>query len=105
MAEPAVTEIRVPGPRPLRLLEWKVPLGAAVQIGSVLALCAPLPPAPRPGAPGPPPASAAAAPAQGARSGASARPQRAGSELRLKAERPGVVRELCARPGQVVAPG
>ncbi|KYO35419.1 RNA polymerase II subunit A C-terminal domain phosphatase isoform A [Alligator mississippiensis] len=67
MAEPAVTEIRVPGPRPLRLLEWKVPLGAAVQIG--------------------------------------ARPQRAGSELRLKAERPGVVRELCARPGQVVAPG
>ncbi|XP_075273156.1 RNA polymerase II subunit A C-terminal domain phosphatase isoform X1 [Opisthocomus hoazin] len=86
-----VTELRAPGPRPLRLLEWKVSVGAAVQIGSVLALCAPLPPAPRP--------AAAATP------GASTRPQRAGPERKLKAERPGVVRELCARPGQVVAPG
>ncbi|XP_051467090.1 RNA polymerase II subunit A C-terminal domain phosphatase isoform X2 [Apus apus] len=92
-----ITEIRAPGPRPLRLLEWKVSVGAAVQIGSVLALCAPLPPAPRPaaGPAAPPPAS----------SGASTRPQRAGPERKLKAERPGVVRELCARPGQVIAPG
>ncbi|XP_069709866.1 RNA polymerase II subunit A C-terminal domain phosphatase isoform X1 [Phaenicophaeus curvirostris] len=89
-AEGPITEIRAPGPRPLRLLEWKVSVGAAVQIGSVLALCAPLPPAPRPAAP--PPA-------------APARPPRAGPERRLKAERPGVVRELCARPGQVIAPG
>ncbi|XP_074685889.1 RNA polymerase II subunit A C-terminal domain phosphatase isoform X2 [Strix aluco] len=92
-----ITEIRAPGPRPLRLLEWKVSVGAAVQIGSVLALCAPLPPTPRPaaGPAAPPPAA----------SGASTRPQRAGPERKLKAERPGVVRELCARPGQVVAPG
>ncbi|XP_054020003.1 RNA polymerase II subunit A C-terminal domain phosphatase [Dryobates pubescens] len=83
-----ITEIRAPGPRPLRLLEWKVSVGTAVQIGSVLALCAPLPPAP-------PPASG----------GASGRPQRPGPERKLKAERPGVVRELCARPGQVIAPG
>lgn len=92
-----ITEIRAPGPRPLRLLEWKVSVGAAVQIGSVLALCAPVPPAPRPaaGPTTPPPAA----------SGASTRPQRAGPERKLKAERPGVVRELCARPGQVIAPG
>ncbi|XP_068023834.1 RNA polymerase II subunit A C-terminal domain phosphatase isoform X2 [Melanerpes formicivorus] len=83
-----ITEIRAPGPRPLRLLEWKVSVGTAVQIGSVLALCAPLPPAL-------PPASG----------GASGRPQRVGPERKLKAERPGVVRELCARPGQVIAPG
>ncbi|XP_021243234.1 RNA polymerase II subunit A C-terminal domain phosphatase [Numida meleagris] len=87
-----IAEIRAPGPRPLRLLEWKVSVGAAVQIGSVLALCAPLPPAPRP---------VAAPPG----SGPSPRPQRAGPERKLKAERPGVVRELCARPGQVIAPG
>ncbi|XP_064362983.1 RNA polymerase II subunit A C-terminal domain phosphatase isoform X1 [Dromaius novaehollandiae] len=96
-----IAEIRAPGPRPLRLLEWKVSVGAAVQIGSVLALCSPLPPAPRPAAaaaPGP-----AAPPPAG--SGASTRPQRAGAERKLKAERPGVVRELCARPGQVIAPG
>ncbi|XP_052553845.1 RNA polymerase II subunit A C-terminal domain phosphatase isoform X2 [Tympanuchus pallidicinctus] len=87
-----IAEIRAPGPRPLRLLEWKVSVGAAVQIGSVLALCAPLPPAPRP-----------AAASQG--SGAGPRPQRSSTERKLKAERPGVVRELCARPGQVIAPG
>ncbi|XP_074908193.1 RNA polymerase II subunit A C-terminal domain phosphatase [Buteo buteo] len=92
-----IAEIRAPGPRPLRLLEWKVSVGTAVQIGSVLALCAPLPPPPRPSA-------AAAAPPPSA-SGASTRPQRAGPERKLKAERPGVVRELCARPGQVIAPG
>ncbi|KAM9025666.1 RNA polymerase II subunit A C-terminal domain phosphatase isoform 1-T1 [Ara ararauna] len=90
-----IAEIRAPGPRPLRLLEWKVSVGAAVQIGSVLALCAPLPPAPRPATAAPPPAA----------SGASTRPQRAGPERKLKAERPGVVRELCVRPGQVISPG
>ncbi|XP_074939967.1 RNA polymerase II subunit A C-terminal domain phosphatase isoform X4 [Phalacrocorax aristotelis] len=100
-----ITEIRAPGPRPLRLLEWKVSVGTAVQIGSVLALCAPLPPAPRP--PASPGSAAAAAPPPPAASGASTRPaqQRAGPERKLKAERPGVVRELCARPGQVIAPG
>ncbi|XP_071592384.1 RNA polymerase II subunit A C-terminal domain phosphatase [Heliangelus exortis] len=86
-----ITEIRAPGPRPLRLLEWKVSVGAAVQIGSVLALCAPMPPVPPPDASG--------------TSGTSTRPQRAGVERKLKAERPGVVRELCALPGQVIAPG
>ncbi|XP_068787708.1 RNA polymerase II subunit A C-terminal domain phosphatase isoform X1 [Struthio camelus] len=96
-----ITEIRAPGPRPLRLLEWKVSVGAAVQIGSLLALCSPVPPAPRPAGP-----AAAAPPTAGpAGSGASTRPQRAGPERKLKAERPGVVRELCARPGQVIAPG
>lgn len=95
-----VTEIRAPGPRPLRLLEWKVSVGAAVQIGSVLALCAPLPPAPRPAAP---PGAGAATTATA--TAGSPRPQRAAAERKLKAERPGVVRELCARPGQVVAPG
>uniref|UniRef100_A0A672TT03 RNA polymerase II subunit A C-terminal domain phosphatase n=1 Tax=Strigops habroptila TaxID=2489341 RepID=A0A672TT03_STRHB len=94
-AAAGVAIIRAPGPRPLRLLEWKVSVGAAVQIGSVLALCAPLPPAPRPATAAPPPAA----------SGASTRPQRAGPERKLKAERPGVVRELCVRPGQVIAPG
>ncbi|CAM5110462.1 unnamed protein product [Natator depressus] len=87
----AVTEIRVPGPRALRLLEWKVSAGAAVKIGSLLALCAPLPP----------PGRAATPPAQGP----GARPPRGAAERRVKAERPGVVRELCARPGQVIAPG
>lgn len=96
----SVAEIRAPGPRPLRLLEWKVSVGAAVQIGSVLALCAPLPPPPAPR-----PAGPAAAPLPPAASGASAPPQRGGPERRLRAERPGVVRELCARPGQVIAPG
>uniref|UniRef100_A0A8C5SZZ2 RNA polymerase II subunit A C-terminal domain phosphatase n=1 Tax=Malurus cyaneus samueli TaxID=2593467 RepID=A0A8C5SZZ2_9PASS len=66
-------------PAPLRLLEWEGVGGTAVQIGSVLALCAPLPPAP------PPP--------------------RGGAERERRAERPGVVRELCARPGQVITPG
>uniref|UniRef100_A0A8C8RKC6 RNA polymerase II subunit A C-terminal domain phosphatase n=1 Tax=Pelusios castaneus TaxID=367368 RepID=A0A8C8RKC6_9SAUR len=87
----AVTEIRVPGPRALRLLEWKVSAGAAVKIGSLLALCAPLPP----------PGRAATPPAQGP----GARAPRVAAERRVKAERPGVVRELCARPGQVIAPG
>lgn len=85
----AVAEVRCPGPGPLRLLEWKVAAGAAVRIGSVLAVCE----------------AAASAPPIGAA------PARAGSggcvraERRLRSERAGVVRELCAQPGQVVAPG
>uniref|UniRef100_G3TL65 RNA polymerase II subunit A C-terminal domain phosphatase n=1 Tax=Loxodonta africana TaxID=9785 RepID=G3TL65_LOXAF len=67
-----VADVHCPGPAPLRLLEWKVTAGAAVRIGSVLAVCAPEPPV---------------------------------SERRLRSERAGVVRELCAQPGQVVAPG
>lgn len=85
----AVAEVRCPGPGPLRLLEWRVAAGAAVRIGSVLAVCE---------------AAASAQPAGPA-------PARAGAggcvraERRLKSERAGVVRELCAQPGQVVAPG
>ncbi|CAD7679197.1 unnamed protein product [Nyctereutes procyonoides] len=85
----AVAEVRCPGPGPLRLLEWRVAAGAAVRIGSVLAVCE---------------AAASAQPAGPA-------PARAGSggcvraERRLRSERAGVVRELCAQPGQVVVPG
>lgn len=85
----AVAEVRCPGPGSLRLLEWKVAAGATVRIGSVLAVCE---------------AAASAPPAGPA-------PARAGSgscvraERRLRSERAGVVRELCAQPGQVVAPG
>lgn len=77
----AVAEVRCPGPGPLRLLEWRVAAGAAVRIGSVLAVCE----------------AAASAQPTGL---ASAR-----AERRLRSERAGVVRELCAQPGQVVAPG
>lgn len=80
-----VTEVRVPGPQPLRLLEWKVSAGAVVKIGSVLAVCAPIQGLARPGA-------------------EAGGPQRA-AERKVKAERPGVVRELCAQRGQVIAPG
>ncbi|XP_069894904.1 RNA polymerase II subunit A C-terminal domain phosphatase isoform X2 [Dipodomys merriami] len=90
----AVAEVRCPGPAPLRLLEWRVATGAAVRIGSVLAVCeAAAAAAAQP--PGPGPARAA--------SGGCVRAARA--ERRLKSERAGVVRELCAQPGQVVAPG
>ncbi|XP_036892031.1 RNA polymerase II subunit A C-terminal domain phosphatase isoform X1 [Sturnira hondurensis] len=85
----AVAEVRCPGPGPLRLLEWRVASGTTVRIGSVLAVCE---------------AASSAPPAGPA-------PARAGSggcvraERRLRSERAGVVRELCAQPGQVVAPG
>ncbi|XP_049756515.1 RNA polymerase II subunit A C-terminal domain phosphatase isoform X3 [Elephas maximus indicus] len=93
-----VADVHCPGPAPLRLLEWKVTAGAAVRIGSVLAVCAPEPPV---SAPGPPPAGPPrAAPVAGG-CGRAAR----GAERRLRSERAGVVRELCAQPGQVVAPG
>lgn len=75
----AGAEVRCPGPAPLRLLEWKVAAGAAVRIGSVLAVCE------------------AAGPEGGVRP---ARPER-----RLRSERAGVVRELCAQPGQLLPPG
>ncbi|KAL8182413.1 UNVERIFIED_CONTAM: hypothetical protein K2H54_056155 [Gekko kuhli] len=79
-----VTEVRVAGLQPLRLLEWKVSAGSAVKIGSVLAVCAPIQVVP-------------------------ARPSETGSprpaERKVKAERPGVVRELCAQRGQVIPPG
>ncbi|XP_029446683.1 RNA polymerase II subunit A C-terminal domain phosphatase isoform X3 [Rhinatrema bivittatum] len=91
----AVNEIRCPGPRPLRLLEWKVSRGAAVQIGSVLAVCLPLVA---------PPESPAAAACRRREESAVPRPQRA-AEKRLKSDRAGVVLELCAQPGQVIPPG
>uniref|UniRef100_H0XQT5 RNA polymerase II subunit A C-terminal domain phosphatase n=1 Tax=Otolemur garnettii TaxID=30611 RepID=H0XQT5_OTOGA len=87
-----VAEVRCPGPAPLRLLEWKVAVGAAVRIGSVLAVyeaAATAQPS------GPTPSRAA--------SGGSVRAARA--ERRLRSEHAGVVRELCVQPGQVVAPG
>ncbi|KAM9633463.1 RNA polymerase II subunit A C-terminal domain phosphatase isoform 2-T2 [Trichechus inunguis] len=94
----AVAEVRCPGPAPMRLLEWKVTTGAAVRIGSVLAVCTPEPPVPTlgPSPAGPPRAAPGAAGC-----GRAAR----GAERRLRSERAGVVRELCAQPGQVVAPG
>lgn len=88
-----VAEVRCPGPGPLRLLEWRVAAGETVRIGSVLAVFE----------------AAAAASASAQPSGLP--PVRAGSggcvraERRLRSERAGVVRELCAQPGQVVAPG
>lgn len=82
-----VTEILVPGPQPLRLLEWKVATGAAVKIGSVLAVCAPIQIPARPGASPIEPGLQRAA------------------ERKVKAERPGIVRELRAQPGQVIPPG
>ncbi|XP_030067799.1 RNA polymerase II subunit A C-terminal domain phosphatase isoform X2 [Microcaecilia unicolor] len=91
----AVNEIRCPGPRPLRLLEWKVNRGAAVQIGSVLAVCLPLV-APQPELP--------IATCKRREESAAPRPQRA-AEKRLKSDRAGVVLELCAQPGQVIPPG
>ncbi|KAK9403465.1 RNA polymerase II subunit A C-terminal domain phosphatase [Crotalus adamanteus] len=87
VAASEMTEILVPGPQPLRLLEWKVATGAAVKIGSVLAVCAPIQVPARPGESPIEPGS-----------------QRAG-ERKVKAERPGIVRELRAQPGQVIPPG
>ncbi|XP_042318823.1 RNA polymerase II subunit A C-terminal domain phosphatase isoform X2 [Sceloporus undulatus] len=78
-----VADIRVSGPQPLRLLEWKVSPGSAVKIGSVLAVCAPIHLPARPGTTA----------AEG------------GPTRKVKAERPGVVRELCAQLGRVIPPG
>ncbi|XP_032149674.1 RNA polymerase II subunit A C-terminal domain phosphatase isoform X5 [Sapajus apella] len=90
----AVAEVRCPGPTPLRLLEWRVAAGAAVRIGSVLAVFEAAAAAS---------AQPAGAPQSRAVSGGCVRPARA--ERRLRSERAGVVRELCAQPGQMVAPG
>ncbi|XP_069476750.1 RNA polymerase II subunit A C-terminal domain phosphatase [Ambystoma mexicanum] len=82
----AQCEVRCPGPRPLRLLEWRVNTGSAVQLGSVLALCRPIPVAPD----------------------TDSQPQHATAstaERRIKSDRAGVVLELCAQPGQVLPPG
>nr|XP_012644362.2 RNA polymerase II subunit A C-terminal domain phosphatase isoform X1 [Microcebus murinus] len=87
----AVAEVRCPGPAPLRS-QWRVAAGATVRIGSVLAVCEAAASA-QPS--GPAPSRAA--------SGSCVRSARA--ERRLRSERAGVVRELCAQPGQVVAPG
>ncbi|XP_069075882.1 RNA polymerase II subunit A C-terminal domain phosphatase [Pleurodeles waltl] len=78
-------EVRCPGQRPLRLLEWKVTTGAAVQLGSVLAVCRTIP-----------------ADTSNRRS---EEPLRVATERKVKSDRPGVVLELCAQPGQVVPPG
>lgn len=76
-------DIRCPGPRPLRLLQWKVAPGTAVRMGSVLALCVPV---------------AEKAADQNQRS------QRL-VEKKVKSDRVGVVQELCGQPGQVFPPG
>ncbi|XP_053571820.1 RNA polymerase II subunit A C-terminal domain phosphatase [Bombina bombina] len=82
-------EVRYPGPRPLRLMEWKVSVGGSVQIGSVLALGVSIP-------------------------GADAREQRVHDESgkphrvperKVKSDRAGVVLELCVQPGQVICTG
>nr|XP_005986895.1 PREDICTED: RNA polymerase II subunit A C-terminal domain phosphatase-like [Latimeria chalumnae] len=103
---PGVTEIRCPGSRPLRLLEWKVSLGTAVKSGSVLAVCVPIPDR---GERQPPPPPAAAAPCQGEElESCSSRPppsQQRQAERKVKSDRTGVVKELCCQPGQVIPPG
>ncbi|XP_029370801.1 RNA polymerase II subunit A C-terminal domain phosphatase isoform X1 [Echeneis naucrates] len=68
------------GAVPLRLLEWKVKPGSLVNVDSVLALCAPIPPEKG--------SEAARLP-----------------EKKVKADRAGVVKELCCQLGQVIPPG
>ncbi|KAM5158466.1 RNA polymerase II subunit A C-terminal domain phosphatase [Mantella aurantiaca] len=83
-------EVRFPGPRPLRLLEWKVSTGMSVQIGSVLALGVTIPAADSREQRGPPEEAG--------------RPHRP-PERKVKSDRAGVVLELCVRPGQVICAG
>ncbi|XP_063307729.1 RNA polymerase II subunit A C-terminal domain phosphatase isoform X2 [Pelobates fuscus] len=85
-------EVRLPGARPLRLLEWKVSVGVSVQIGSVLAV----------GVTIPAPESREHHGQQEDTTGA--RPPRP-PERKVKSDRAGVVLELCAQPGQVIAAG
>uniref|UniRef100_A0A8C8CDX2 RNA polymerase II subunit A C-terminal domain phosphatase n=1 Tax=Oncorhynchus tshawytscha TaxID=74940 RepID=A0A8C8CDX2_ONCTS len=73
-------------PRPMRLLEWKVKPGSLVNVDSVLALCAPIPPEKESGSHPP------------------EQPNRL-SEKKLKSDRAGVVKELCCQIGQVISPG
>ncbi|XP_074129533.1 RNA polymerase II subunit A C-terminal domain phosphatase isoform X2 [Sminthopsis crassicaudata] len=125
----AVTEIRCPGPRPLRLLEWKVAAGTAVQIGTVLAVCLPIVPPAGGEAGALPPCNARRRAGEGEgegggggegsphlcgnqrgepspcpEAGGCGRTQRL-AERRVKSERAGVVLELCVQRGQVVPPG
>ncbi|XP_072008488.1 RNA polymerase II subunit A C-terminal domain phosphatase isoform X1 [Engystomops pustulosus] len=81
-------DVRFPGPRPMRLLEWKVSTGMSVQIGSVLALGVTIQEAKE------------KRPSQDE----AGRPHRA-PERKVKSERAGVVLELCVTPGQVVCAG
>ncbi|XP_040209782.1 RNA polymerase II subunit A C-terminal domain phosphatase isoform X1 [Rana temporaria] len=85
-------EVRFPGPRPMRLLEWKVSTGTSVQIGSVLALGLNIPTAESREKRGPQEEAAVG------------RPHRP-PERKVKSDRAGVVLELCVRPGQVVCAG
>ncbi|KAK5855435.1 hypothetical protein PBY51_005536 [Eleginops maclovinus] len=76
-----VAEIRWPITAiPLRLLEWKVKPGSLVNVDSVLALCAPI--------------------AQDKGAETARLP-----EKKVKADRAGVVKELCCQLGQVIPPG
>ncbi|XP_051826520.1 RNA polymerase II subunit A C-terminal domain phosphatase isoform X2 [Antechinus flavipes] len=125
----AVTEIRCPGPRPLRLLEWKVAAGTAVQIGTVLAVCLPIVPPAGGEAGALPPCNTRRRAGEGEgegggggegsphlcgnqrgepspcpEAGGCGRTQRL-AERRVKSERAGVVLELCVQRGQVVPPG
>ncbi|KAE8598149.1 hypothetical protein XENTR_v10016738 [Xenopus tropicalis] len=82
-------EVRFSGPRPLRLVEWKVSAGASVQIGSVLALAVPI----------------LGAEVREQRSHEEpGRPHRA-PERKIKSDRAGVVQELCLKPGEVCPAG
>ncbi|XP_053322344.1 RNA polymerase II subunit A C-terminal domain phosphatase [Spea bombifrons] len=84
------SEVRLPGPRPLRLLEWKVSVGVSVQIGSVLAVGIALP--------------GAEARDQRGQQEEAGRPHRP-PERKIKSDRAGVVLELCLQPGQVIPAG
>ncbi|XP_033987015.1 RNA polymerase II subunit A C-terminal domain phosphatase isoform X2 [Trematomus bernacchii] len=76
-----VAEIRWPlTALPLRLLEWKVKPGTLVNVDSVLALCAPI--------------------SQDKGAETARLP-----EKKVKADRAGVVKELCCQLGQVIPPG
>ncbi|XP_018411820.1 PREDICTED: RNA polymerase II subunit A C-terminal domain phosphatase [Nanorana parkeri] len=83
-------EVRFPGPRPFRLLEWKVSIGVSVQIGSVLALGVTIP--------------AAESREQRGPQQEAGRPHRP-PERKVKSDRAGVVLELCVKPGQVISAG
>lgn len=84
-----VSEVLCPGGAcPVRLLEWKVKIGALVNVDSVLALCVPVPTDRKPGS---------------EESEQINRP--ASTEKKLKSDRAGVVRELCFPVGQVISAG
>ncbi|XP_044149297.1 RNA polymerase II subunit A C-terminal domain phosphatase isoform X1 [Bufo gargarizans] len=83
-------DVRFPGPRPMRLVEWKVSTGMSVQIGSVLALGVPI--------------QGADPKEQRGSQDEAGRPHRL-PERKIKSDRAGVVLELCLKPGQVVSAG